>query len=213
MVDADFSCQYPEFADPCFPSVGCDPDAGTLTCDEFTIDGGPQAVFPACGTPCNVPTDCPDSTATCYQAYVDDGGLVGACLTNVCDMASVFTSCYVGDGGPDGICLPIGEAFVCNQTGPVPTNGSCSGAPIDAGAYLCQAGDLCFFGPSGQTLRCLVICLGGMACPGSTSCVPDYGLCLTPCKAPADPICSSPFTCQDLLSTTGTPLGKYCAPP
>jgi hypothetical protein len=210
-VDAGFSCQYPEFGDACLPSVGCDPDAGQLFCDEFSVDGGPEAVFPACGTPCSVPTDCLDSTATCYQAYLPDGGFIGACFTNSCDTA--FASCTVSpDGGP-GTCLPIGDLGenVCNQSGPVAVDGYCSGVPIDGGAYLCQPGELCSYGPSETTTVCLTVCYGS-SCPGATTCVEDYYLCLEPCNT-QDPNCPSPLTCGNLISGDGTSIGSYCTPP
>jgi len=206
----DFDCQYPEFDDPCLPSVGCAPDSGTLSCFELTVDGGSQAVVPYCGTPCNLPTDCLSSTATCDLAYLSDGGSIGACQSNACD--TLFASCTVGSGAPDGTCLPgdFGNG-VCYQSGPIATNTPCTGDPaIDAGAYLCQPNDLCSFGPSGQT-ACLAICGGGLACPGTTTCVKYYLLCLTPCSE-SSPSCDSPYTCQDLLGG-GMSIGYYCTLP
>jgi len=212
-VGAGYICQYAEFGDPCLPSVGCDPDAGQLSCDEFSIDGGPQALFPACGTPCSVPTDCLDSTETCFPAYLPDGGLTNSCQTNYCD--TPFEPCPLSyDGGP-GSCLPIDQAGdgVCNQTGPVAVNGSCSADPTDGGAYLCQPDEQCSFGPSDATLVCLGVCgMNGPTCPGSTTCVDGYFLCLTPCST-MSPDCPSPLTCGYLIGDDGMSLGSFCTPP
>ena len=214
MVGAGYSCQYAEFDDPCLPSVGCDPDAGQLFCAEFSLDGGPEAF---CGTPCNVPSDCLDYTETCLPAYLADGGLTNSCQTNSC--GTLFGPCPLSyDGGP-GSCVPIDEFGdgVCDQTGPVAVNGSCSADPMDGGAYLCQPDEQCRFGNSGTTLVCLAVCDGfggpnGPTCPGSTGCVEGYNLCLTPCN-PSSPDCPSPLVCDYVIGDNSMIIGSYCTPP
>jgi hypothetical protein len=210
------SCQYAEFDDPCLPSVGCDPDAGTLTCFNFSADGGTQALVPLCGTPCTVATDCLEATAACFlDVYLADGGLVRACATNFCGTA--FEPCSVtGDAGI-GTCIPVDPYDnACLQAGPVGLDAPCSGSPaVDAGAYLCQQDEECTFGPSGAT-ACLAICdylSGALACPSDgTSCVYGYGYCLTPCDPGSGPACTSPFLCQELAYGDQS-VGEFCTLP
>jgi hypothetical protein len=199
------SCEYAEYSDPCLSTIGCDPDAGDLKCYEFLgADSGPE---PLCGTPCVVPTDCIDATSACYQAYLGDGGLVGACTLNPCPNA--YQSCPVGDGGV-GTCIPFEglDYYVCSQSGPVPLNSPCSQTIVDGGEYLCQANDLCIDNTQDGVTWCAASCGGSLSCPASTTCVPEYVFCLTPCNSPSN--CTTPFGCLDLYDSSGNSVGNYC---